>query len=110
VKRLYVGNLPIKAGEEELRNWFAQNGFHADRVEVIRDRYTGESRGFGFVEMSDEEAERAIQTLNGHDFMGRGGRRDWWFTHQGDGFLLFGALEWGVPLSRSYLPKEHVPS
>ncbi len=58
---LYVGNLPPQASEEELRDWFAREGFGLDSIEIIRDRYTGQSRGFGFVEIGDdEEAVRAM--------------------------------------------------
>jgi RNA recognition motif-containing protein len=72
VKKLYVGNLPFQANEEELGNWFTQAGVTAANITLVRDRFSGQPRGFGFVEInSDEEAERAIQSLNGHDFMGR---------------------------------------
>jgi RNA recognition motif-containing protein len=72
VKTLYVGNLPLRASEEDLRKWFRQEGFGVDNVDIIRDRYTGESRGFGFVEIGDdEEAVRAMLILNGKEFLGR---------------------------------------
>ncbi len=72
MKKLYVGNLPFQANEEELGNWFTQAGVTAANITLVRDRFSGQPRGFGFVEInSDEEAERAIQALNGHDFMGR---------------------------------------
>src|SRR3989454_11824228 len=72
VKKLYVGNLPFQSTEEELGNWFSQAGVSVANVTLVRDRFSGQPRGFGFVEIhSDEEAERAIQSLNGHDFMGR---------------------------------------
>jgi len=72
VKRLYVGNLPLRASEEDLRKWFRQEGFGVESIEIIRDRHTGESRGFGFVEIGDdEEAVRAILILNGQEFLGR---------------------------------------
>jgi RNA recognition motif-containing protein len=72
VKKLYVGNLPFQANEEELGNWFSQAGVTVGNITLVRDRFSGQPRGFGFVEInSDEEAERAIQSLNGHDFMGR---------------------------------------
>ncbi len=61
MKRLYVGNIPFKANEQDLRNWFAQYGFGTDNVQIIRDRFSGRSRGFGFVEIGDdEEALRAM--------------------------------------------------
>jgi cold-inducible RNA-binding protein len=72
VKTLYVGNLPLRAREEDLRKWFRQEGFGVDNVDIIRDRHTGESRGFGFVEIGDdEEAVRAMLILNGKEFLGR---------------------------------------
>jgi RNA recognition motif-containing protein len=72
LKKLYVGNLPFQANEEELRNWFQQAGANVANVTLVTDKFTGQPRGFGFVEINnDEEASRAIQALNGHDFMGR---------------------------------------
>jgi cold-inducible RNA-binding protein len=72
LKKLYVGNLPFQATEEELGNWFKQAGVTAPNVTLVRDRFTGQPRGFGFVEVTnDDEANRAIQSLNGQDFMGR---------------------------------------
>jgi len=72
VKKLYVGNLPFQATEEQLSSLFTQTGVTAANVTLVKDRFSGKPRGFGFVEVnSDEEAERAIQALNGHDFMGR---------------------------------------
>jgi RNA recognition motif-containing protein len=70
-RRLYVGNLSFSATEEELREHFAQAGT-PDSVAIIKDRATGRSRGFGFVEMStDGEAGQAIEQLDGKDFKGR---------------------------------------
>lgn len=70
-KKLYVGNLPFSTTEDELRAVFEQHG-GVSSVNVITDRDTGRSRGFGFVEMdSDEEAQKAIDSLNGSDFEGR---------------------------------------
>jgi cold-inducible RNA-binding protein len=72
VKKLYVGNLPFQATEEDLGNWFTQVGVSPANVTLVRDRFSGQPRGFGFVEVnSDDDAGRAIQALNGHDFMGR---------------------------------------
>lgn len=69
--KLYVGNLPFEAGEEELRSLFEQAGT-VESVKIITDQYSGRSRGFGFVEMSVEaEAAKAIQLLNGHPMKGR---------------------------------------
>ena len=72
MKKLYVGNLPFQATEEQVSTLFSQTGVTTAAVTLVRDRFSGQPRGFGFVEVqSDDEAERAIQGLNGHDFMGR---------------------------------------
>ena len=72
LKKLYVGNLPFQATEEQLTTLFSQTGVTAANVTLVRDRFSGQPRGFGFVEINnDEEADRAVQGLNGHDFMGR---------------------------------------
>jgi cold-inducible RNA-binding protein len=72
VKKLYVGNLPFKATEQDLTDWFAQAGVSGPTITLVRDQATGQLRGFGFVEITnDEEAARAVQSLNGQDFMGR---------------------------------------
>lgn len=72
MKKLYVGNLPFQANEQELQDWFAEAGVQVDTATFIRDSYTNQLRGFGFVEISnDDEANRAIQELNGKDFLGR---------------------------------------
>jgi cold-inducible RNA-binding protein len=64
--KLYVGNLPYSTTEDELRNLFAQAGTVAS-VALIKDRDTGQSKGFAFVEMSSQvEAEKAISMFNGH--------------------------------------------
>jgi RNA recognition motif-containing protein len=64
--KLYVGNLPYNTTEDDLRNLFAQAGAVAS-VALIKDRDTGQSKGFAFVEMSNQgEAEKAIQTFNGY--------------------------------------------
>ena len=68
-KNLYVGNLPYNTTEDDLREAFSQHGTVA-RVQIIMDRETGRSRGFGDVEMSDG-AEAAIAALNGAQFQGR---------------------------------------
>lgn len=71
MKKLYVGNLPFKLSEAELEEMFAEHGEVAS-VALIMDRETGRPRGFGFVEMSnDDEAERAITALNGQNIDGR---------------------------------------
>jgi RNA recognition motif-containing protein len=70
--RLYVGNLPFSADEDQVRELFAQNDRTVVEVKLITDRDTGRPRGFGFVEMgSSEEAEGAINELNGYSMDGR---------------------------------------
>lgn len=69
-KRLYVGNLPYEATEEEVRNLFVQHG-EVESVAMINDRDSGRFRGFCFVEMSDAGAAAAITALDGMDFGGR---------------------------------------
>ncbi len=70
-KKLYVSNLPYNASDEELKEFFSQAGA-VESATIIRDKMTGRSRGFGFVEMStDEEAEKAVADLNGKDFQDR---------------------------------------
>jgi cold-inducible RNA-binding protein len=70
-KRLFVGNLPYSMTDDELREAFAGVGTVAS-ANVIFDRATGRSKGFGFVEMStDEEAAEAVKQLDGSDYQGR---------------------------------------
>ena len=70
-KRLFVGNLPYSIGEEELESSFGEHGTVVSTV-IIRDRETGRSRGFGFVEMETEEmAEAAQGALDGFEIDGR---------------------------------------
>ena len=68
---IYVGNLPFETTEDALQVAFTEYG-SVDTARVITDRMTGRSRGFGFVEMpNNDEAEAAIKALNGKDFNGR---------------------------------------
>lgn len=70
-KRLYVGGLPYATTDDALKNAFAQAG-SVESANIIMDRMTGRSKGFGFVQMTtDEEADRAIEMFNGKDFEGR---------------------------------------
>src|SRR5262249_7906458 len=72
VKKLYVGNLPFQVTEEDVGNWFSQAGVSPSNITLVRDRFSGQPRGFGFVEVNnDDDASRAIQALNGQDLMGR---------------------------------------
>ncbi len=66
---LYVGNLPWNTTETELKDLFSQHG-EVNSTNIIQDRETGRSRGFGFVEM-ERGADEAVQHLNGHDLDGR---------------------------------------
>ncbi|MBI2878846.1 MAG: RNA-binding protein [Candidatus Rokubacteria bacterium] len=69
--KLFIGNLSYQATEEDLRELFQQAGT-VESVRIITDQFTGRPRGFGFVEMSSkEEAERAIELLNGRLFRDR---------------------------------------
>jgi RNA recognition motif-containing protein len=70
VTKLYVGNLPFTATDEGVRALFSQHGT-VEKVSLISDRDTGRPRGFGFVEMSNADASRAMQALDGTDFEGR---------------------------------------
>jgi len=70
--RLYVGNLPFSADETAVRSLFEQDGRQVEEVKLITDRDSGRPRGFGFVEMGNsEDADKAIQELNGHSMDGR---------------------------------------
>ena len=70
MKKIYVGNLPFSATEDELRQLFSEHGA-VESINVITDRETGQPRGFGFIEMAPEHADLAIQALNGTDLGGR---------------------------------------
>jgi|TARA_B100001059_G_scaffold221054_1_gene243630 RNA recognition motif-containing protein len=67
---IYVGNLPFTTGDQELSDLFSQFGA-VQSARVILDRETGRSRGFGFIEIADEDGQKAIDALNGTDFGGR---------------------------------------
>ena len=93
MKRIYVGNLPFTASEDDVRNLFAEYG-EVMSVALITDRETGRPRGFGFVEMDEAGATKAIETLDQTEMDGRsltvneakpqqsrgggGGRRERW--------------------------------
>lgn len=68
--KVYVGNLPFGATEESVRARFATHGA-VNKCSLAMDRESGRPRGFGFVEMSNADASRAMQALNGADFEGR---------------------------------------
>jgi RNA recognition motif-containing protein len=69
-KRIYVGNLPFSATEDELRELFARHG-SVQSVNIVNDRETGRPRGFAFVEMEDGDADTAIRALDGAQLGGR---------------------------------------
>ena len=70
-KKLYVGNISFKATEEDIRELFARSG-DVESVKIITDAQTGNAKGFGFVEMANEEgAKKAMDELNGTTFMER---------------------------------------
>lgn len=68
---IYVANIPFKASEQELKGLFEEYG-EVSSAKIIMDKVTQRSRGFGFIEMTDDSAGRqAITTLNGFDFLGK---------------------------------------
>jgi RNA recognition motif-containing protein len=69
-KRIYVGGLPYSFGDQELENLFAPHGA-VTSAQVVSDRYSGQSKGFGFVEMDEGDANKAINSLNGTSVGGR---------------------------------------
>ncbi len=72
MKKLFVGNLPYGANETDVQNFFSDAGVKVDSVTVMRDRFTGQARGFGFVEINDDTAaQRAVDTCHGKELMGR---------------------------------------
>ncbi|MGJ8691992.1 MAG: RNA recognition motif domain-containing protein [Thalassotalea sp.] len=70
IKTLYVGNLPYRANEASIRELFSQYG-HVQSVRLMKDKHTGKRRGFGFVEMSANDADTAVSSLNDQEFQQR---------------------------------------
>jgi RNA recognition motif-containing protein len=71
MKKLYVGNIPYSSTEAELRELFSEYG-EIESLKIMKDQFTDRSRGFGFIEMANEEdAKKAIEALDGKDFMGK---------------------------------------
>ncbi len=68
--KIFVGNLPFSATESDVRALFEQHGT-VESLAMINDRETGRPRGFGFIEMSNADASKAINSLNGHQIDGR---------------------------------------
>jgi RNA recognition motif-containing protein len=72
VKKLFVGNLPYTANETDVQNFFSDQGVAVDSITVMRDRFTGQARGFGFAEISDDSAAaQAVEVCHGKELMGR---------------------------------------
>ncbi len=72
VNKLYVGNLDFNTTEDELKGYFDQKGIQSKSVTLIKDKYTGRSKGFGFVEVESEEViQKAIESLDGQELNGR---------------------------------------
>lgn len=70
--KLYVGNMPYTAAETDIESFFKEQGVALDSLSLMRDRFTGNSRGFAFVEIYDDEAAlQAIENCNGKDCQGR---------------------------------------
>jgi len=70
-QKLYVGGIPYSSTEDEIKGTFSEAG-EVVSVAIITDRYTGRSRGFGFVEMnSEDDAKKAIEMFDGKDYQGR---------------------------------------
>lgn len=72
MKKLFVGNLPYAAQETDVQNFFASHGITIDNITVMRDRFTGQARGFAFAEINDDAvAAKAVETCHGQEMMGR---------------------------------------
>lgn len=70
--KIYVGNLEYSTTEDDLKAFFEEKGIQAKSIEVIKDKYTGRSKGFGFVEVESEETiQKAIELLDGQELKGR---------------------------------------
>jgi RNA recognition motif-containing protein len=71
MRKMYVGNIPYNATEGDLRELFSEYG-EIESLKIIKDQFTDRSKGFGFIEMvNEEDAKKAMTTLNGKDFMGK---------------------------------------
>lgn len=80
---IYVGNIPYKASEDDLGNLFAEFG-DVMSVKIIKDKFTGRSKGFGFVEMEDESGQKAVDALDGFELIDRNLRVSVANSEQGD--------------------------
>lgn len=71
-KKVFIGNVPFQAQDEDLRGWFTENSIFPAGVAIVKHRVTGKSRGFGFADFQrPEEAEAAVNALNGAELLGR---------------------------------------
>lgn len=71
-KKVFIGNVPFQARDEELQRWFAAHSIFPAGVAIVKHRVTGKSRGFGFADFErPEDAEAAVNALNGMDLAGR---------------------------------------
>jgi len=71
-RKIYLGNLKYDLTEEELRQAMQEKGVHAKDLKIVKDKFTGKSKGFGFAEFENEQdVEYAINTLNGQEIKGR---------------------------------------
>ena len=71
-KKVFIGNVPFQAQDEDLKSWFASNSVQPAGVAIVKHRMTGKSRGFGFADFhTHEEAEAAVNALNGVELQGR---------------------------------------
>jgi len=71
-KKVYIGNLEYNLTEEELQKWFEEKGFEVKEVKIVRDKFTGRSKGFGFAEVeTDEQVQKLIDSLNGQELKSR---------------------------------------
>ncbi len=70
--KIYVGNLEYSVTDEELKGFFEEKGIQTIEVKIVQDKYTGKSKGFGFVSVDSEDTlNKAIEATNGQDFKGR---------------------------------------
>lgn len=71
-KKVFIGNIPFTAQDEDLQEWFAANSIQPAGVAIVKHRMTGKSRGFGFADFDrPEDAEAAVNALNGVELQGR---------------------------------------
>ena len=72
MSRIFVGNIPFSCSEIDLQQWFQTHGYEVSEIELIRDKVTGESRGFGFIELRHKwKVQAAIECLHQREFAGR---------------------------------------